>query len=158
MVRIKSNLRREATGIGYGKGVLEAADLRQQAFLGNILWIFCPCFAILCLHPTIQPSAGVPPTSYGSSSVLFCDEAGKSRGVRPVSANFAFYDERQSEVPILSFYCPRCENCLTLHQPDPGRPDRLLATCDECKSWYLTCPKGNFMIPLPEFPDSLPLE
>ena len=35
-------------------------------------------------------------------------------------------------------YCPRCEGSLSVHQPDPELPKRLLATCDECKSWYLT--------------------
>ena len=33
-----------------------------------------------------------------------------------------------------------CENCgceLQLHQPDPDLPERLLGTCQECKSWFL---------------------
>ena len=34
-------------------------------------------------------------------------------------------------------HCPRCQCPLVLHQPDPELADRLLATCDECKSWYL---------------------
>jgi hypothetical protein len=34
--------------------------------------------------------------------------------------------------------CPDCGWCLTLHQPTITRPDRLLATCDECESWFLT--------------------
>jgi hypothetical protein len=34
--------------------------------------------------------------------------------------------------------CPRCEYSLTIHQPDPDLPNRLLATCDECKSWFST--------------------
>ena len=38
--------------------------------------------------------------------------------------------------------CPRCEFSLTLHQPDPELPERLLATCDECKAWFLTDSTG----------------
>ena len=33
--------------------------------------------------------------------------------------------------------CPNCGDELLIHQPDPETPDRLLGTCDECKSWYL---------------------
>ena len=32
---------------------------------------------------------------------------------------------------------PAAEKNLIVHQPDPETPDRLLGTCDECKSWYL---------------------
>ena len=39
--------------------------------------------------------------------------------------------------------CPTCEFSLTLHQPDPDLPDRLLATCDDCKSWFLTDSPGG---------------
>jgi hypothetical protein len=44
--------------------------------------------------------------------------------------------------------CPQCEQRLTLHQPDPELPDRLLATCDECKSWYLTDSQVQALTPL----------
>jgi len=33
--------------------------------------------------------------------------------------------------------CRKCESDLTLHQPDTEMPDRLLGTCDKCKTWYL---------------------
>lgn len=33
--------------------------------------------------------------------------------------------------------CPECDSDLVLHQPDGNRPERLLATCDECKAWFL---------------------
>ncbi len=62
---------------------------------------------------------------------------------------FTWQDQHQFDVPILSFCCPQCESFLTLHQPDPELPDRLLATCEDCKSWYLTAPKGNSLIPIP---------
>ena len=45
--------------------------------------------------------------------------------------------------------CPRCESALTLHQPDPDQPNRLLATCDECKSWFLTDSQATILIALP---------
>ncbi len=34
-------------------------------------------------------------------------------------------------------HCPRCRCLVVIHQPDPELPDRFLATCDECKSWFL---------------------
>jgi hypothetical protein len=33
--------------------------------------------------------------------------------------------------------CPHCSSSLTLHQPDPESPDRLLGICEGCKRWYL---------------------
>lgn len=42
--------------------------------------------------------------------------------------------------------CPHCEYRLTLHQPDPELPNRLLATCDECKSWFLTDSVGAKLV------------
>jgi len=33
--------------------------------------------------------------------------------------------------------CRKCGSDLTLHQPDTEMPERILGTCDECKTW---CP------------------
>ncbi len=46
------------------------------------------------------------------------------------------------------FSCRQCGTSLTLHQPDPVVADRLLATCEECKSWYLTNPAGTELSPI----------
>ncbi len=45
--------------------------------------------------------------------------------------------------------CPQCEFPLTLHQPDPEFPERLLATCDECKAWFLTNSDGVKLVAIP---------
>jgi hypothetical protein len=45
--------------------------------------------------------------------------------------------------------CPWCKCSLILHQPDPDLPNRLIATCDGCKSWFLTAdPDGTALVPL----------
>jgi hypothetical protein len=44
--------------------------------------------------------------------------------------------------------CPNCEDRLVLHQPDPDLPNRLLATCNDCKAWYLADEKGGSLIPI----------
>ena len=49
----------------------------------------------------------------------------------------------------LSICCPRCESSLSMHQPDPDLPDRLLATCDECKSWFLANSDATTLVPIP---------
>jgi hypothetical protein len=41
------------------------------------------------------------------------------------------------ETRTLALHCPRCHCRLQIHQPDPELWDRLLATCGECKSWFL---------------------
>jgi hypothetical protein len=33
--------------------------------------------------------------------------------------------------------CLECRGELELHQPDPSVPERMLATCSACKTWYL---------------------
>ncbi len=40
-----------------------------------------------------------------------------------------------SDNPLPS--CPTCHDLLDLHQPDEGRPARLLAVCLSCSKWYL---------------------
>jgi hypothetical protein len=39
--------------------------------------------------------------------------------------------------------CPHCSSSLTLHQPDPESPDRLLGVCGGCKHWYLIDPSTD---------------
>jgi hypothetical protein len=46
--------------------------------------------------------------------------------------------------------CPECGSVLALHQPDERRADRLLATCGECKAWFLTTPKARRFVRLTE--------
>lgn len=36
--------------------------------------------------------------------------------------------------------CPGCGSALDLHQPQPSRPDRFLATCDDCGAWLIFDP------------------
>jgi hypothetical protein len=50
-------------------------------------------------------------------------------------------------------HCPRCDSPLVLHQPDPDLADRLLATGDECKSWFLLESGSDELIPLPDASD-----
>jgi hypothetical protein len=43
-------------------------------------------------------------------------------------------------------HCLDCDCELILHQPDPDLPDRLLGTCDACKSWFLV--EGVTCVPI----------
>jgi len=47
---------------------------------------------------------------------------------------------------------------LTIHQPDPEETDRLLATCEDCKSWYVTDTRGSVMIRVSGLAENLFLE
>ena len=38
---------------------------------------------------------------------------------------------------LSGFPCLSCDNSLDFHQPDPDLPQRMLGTCDACKSWHL---------------------
>ena len=33
--------------------------------------------------------------------------------------------------------CPICKGYMEIHQPDAGRPERLLGTCGDCSIWCL---------------------
>jgi hypothetical protein len=46
--------------------------------------------------------------------------------------------------------CPNCEETLSLYMPDPQLPDRMLAVCEECKSWYLLDTLKGRMALLPD--------
>lgn len=53
--------------------------------------------------------------------------------------------------------CLRCGALLDVHQPDADLPDRMLATCDTCKSWHLidcSAGAGPFVVVL--LPDTAP--
>ncbi|WP_169981345.1 hypothetical protein [Tautonia rosea] len=41
------------------------------------------------------------------------------------------------ETPLSSVLCLSCDREMTLHQPDDGFPERMLATCSHCRLWYL---------------------
>jgi hypothetical protein len=75
-----------------------------------------------------------------------------------MSSFFARQVRDHSHESLLSFYCPVCDAPLTLHQPDPELPDRLLATCDDCKSWYVTDAKGSELIRVSEVPNDVSFE
>ena len=49
----------------------------------------------------------------------------------------------------LSMCCPRCESSLSIHQPESELPDRLLATCDECKTWFLANSEATSLVLIP---------
>ena len=49
--------------------------------------------------------------------------------------------------------CPQCQFPLEIHQPDPTVADRLLATCSNCDTWFVTNSKGDPIIPLRGSPD-----
>jgi hypothetical protein len=72
-----------------------------------------------------------------------------------MSAVFALQVPAQSDECILTLCCPSCESPLAFHQPDPELTDRLLATCDECKSWYVTDTRGSQLIPISGLVDDL---
>jgi hypothetical protein len=69
-----------------------------------------------------------------------------------MSAVYSWQESDQLVPSLLTPCCPRCEAGLTLHQPDPELPDRLLATCDECKAWFITRADAIELIRLPGLP------
>ncbi len=45
--------------------------------------------------------------------------------------------------------CPVCRQAVVVHLPDIAAPHRLLATCNQCKSWFLMDDASETMIQLP---------
>ena len=54
-------------------------------------------------------------------------------------ASFTLKDETAPVTPdgMTTFQCLECRRPLDIHQPNAELPDRMLATCDECKCWHL---------------------
>jgi hypothetical protein len=75
------------------------------------------------------------------------------QGDSKMSAIFKLENDEHTDTEMLTVCCPRCENTLTLHQPDEELVDRLLATCDDCKSWFLTNTNASILTPILEAPD-----
>jgi hypothetical protein len=56
----------------------------------------------------------------------------------------------ETRVDFLSeIACPDCGSFLALHSPDIEMPERMLATCDDCKAWYLMDLAGGTLTSLP---------
>ena len=66
---------------------------------------------------------------------------------------YSWLDSDPSVPELTAICCPECKYLLTLHQPDADLPDRLLATCEKCKSWFLTNSDGIALMRLSQFPD-----
>jgi hypothetical protein len=43
-------------------------------------------------------------------------------------------------------HCPHCLTELQMHQPDRDLPNRLLAVCEACHSWYLMDNEGTLSL------------
>jgi hypothetical protein len=67
-----------------------------------------------------------------------------------LSAIFTWQNDEQADTDMLTVCCPECENPLTLHQPDEELADRLLATCEVCKSWFLANANASVLTPILE--------
>lgn len=52
---------------------------------------------------------------------------------------------------LMSTKCSRCQSDVDVHQPDPQKPDRLLAVCALCCSWSLMFCKSGIMAVLPDW-------
>jgi uncharacterized protein YbaR (Trm112 family) len=94
----------------------------------------------------------------GVFAVIPLQQTRSSQGDSPVTSCVTWQVRDRSHEAILSLCCPYCECPLTLHQPDAELPERLLATCDNCKSWYVTDAQGIKLIPVSDLADEIALE
>ena len=72
-----------------------------------------------------------------------------------MSFDFGCQNHEQAESDMLNVCCPQCDTPLTLHQPDEELVDRLLATCEACKSWFLANTDATVLTPILEASDQL---
>ncbi|MDR3638090.1 MAG: hypothetical protein P4L84_30070 [Isosphaeraceae bacterium] len=68
------------------------------------------------------------------------------------TTSFRFETDAASEEPMSAIACPDCREFLTVHMPDPGLPERLLATCEACKRWYVMDPAAGTMVLVADAP------
>jgi hypothetical protein len=67
-----------------------------------------------------------------------------------ISLTLDLFDMRLDCDDASASRCPRCRRPLTLHQPDPDRPDRLVATCEGCRNWFIINTATGLMARLPD--------
>ncbi len=124
-----------------------------MAFVKVFLWRGRPKVGIV-RRPAIVPAfASLAPREHSATvllneELLLAEDVGRRyQGDSPLNTMLALH-HRAPFPKAVRHSCPRCGCPLTLHQPDPDLADRLLATCDECKSWYLTDPEGTELDPI----------
>jgi hypothetical protein len=61
----------------------------------------------------------------------------RDRPVKKVTANLDVLRFPSPPEAPTGANCLICFGSLTLSQPDPDSPDRLLGVCDRCKRWFL---------------------
>lgn len=50
--------------------------------------------------------------------------------------------------------CLNCETPIEIHQPDSELPERMLGTCENCRTWYLVeCDPNTGQAVLIQIPD-----
>lgn len=54
---------------------------------------------------------------------------------KTVTVRLARVSTRPEDAEVV--VCSQCGESLELHQPDAGFPDRMLGTCDVCRTWFL---------------------
>ena len=65
-----------------------------------------------------------------------------------MSGSSARQDREVSCECISLLWYPSCGSPRTRHLPDSQLKDRLLATCGDCKSWYVTDTQDSELIPV----------
>jgi hypothetical protein len=59
------------------------------------------------------------------------------QGSKPSAEDMDCFDNGLSKFVTATIKCPVCGGCLDLHQPDSDLTTQLLATCGDCKTWYV---------------------
>jgi hypothetical protein len=67
-----------------------------------------------------------------------------------ISLTLDLFDSRLVCDDASASRCACCRRPLTLHQPDPGRPDRLVGTCEGCRTWFIINYDTGMMVRLPD--------
>ncbi len=103
-----------------------------------------------CNHEE-RPHEGVGSAARTATTKVF---PVKPTTVRSITLDLRCFSLPCSEVAHLD--CRECGSSLDIHQPDPGRPDRLLATCPECGHWYRVDTKpGGGRAQVIQFPEPI---
>jgi hypothetical protein len=61
----------------------------------------------------------------------------RDRSVKKITANLDVLRFPSPPEAPAGADCLNCSGSLTLSQPDPDSPERLIGVCDRCKHWFL---------------------
>ena len=103
---------------------------------------------VLVKSGSVTPG-GFRPKFKGTEAVAEPLYLGLDHPMATISLALDVFDMRPARDGTSASRCPCCGRHSPRHQPDPDWPDRLVGTCEGCRSWFIIDTVTGLMLRLP---------